>query len=99
MRRTVRIVVPLLALLLAAGHDLPRFRAADRPAGKIADVRRGMSADAVRNLIGPPQQTVRQILFRRHVEQWVYEEPNAGRVELNCPRGEEPYVLTVHTNP
>jgi hypothetical protein len=58
-------------------------------------VRRGMTPTEVRQLLGPPARVARQILFRRHLEQWIYDQPETIRVEFNCVRGEEPYVLTV----
>lgn len=55
----------------------------------------GMSPTDVRGRFGSPGRVVRQILYRRHIEQWVYESPTARRVEFNCVRGREPYVLHV----
>jgi hypothetical protein len=51
-----------------------------------------MSLEEVRPLVGQPKHVYRQILFRRHLEQWQFDE-DAGWVELNCIRGEAPYVL------
>lgn len=80
-------------LVLAAAPLLPG--AAQPPAGRRADaVRRGASADEVRKFLGNPSRIARQVLFQRHLEQWVYDDP-AVRVELLFVRGEEPYVLSV----
>jgi hypothetical protein len=54
-----------------------------------------MTPAEVRDRLGPPARVARQILYRRHIEQWVYDTPAARRVEFNCVRGQEPYVLHV----
>lgn len=74
-----------LTLLLAA------TLAAVPPAERV---HRGQTPTEVRALVGPPSRIARQILFRRHLEQWVYDDPPL-RVEFDCPRGEEPLVRAV----
>jgi hypothetical protein len=69
------------------------------PASRRRNVERvhaGMAADQVRKLLGEPSRTSRQILFRRYVEQWTYEDPPGLWIELNCLKGEEAHVLAVH---
>jgi hypothetical protein len=61
-------------------------------APQVDQLRRGMTPDEVRPFIGQPQQISRQILLRRHIEQWRVDEPFA-LIEWNCQRGEIPYVL------
>jgi hypothetical protein len=80
--RLALIFLSLGTIALAAGEPSP-------------PVVRGLSAAEVRQRLGPPARVSRQILFRRHLEQWVYEEPKALRVEFNCVRGEEPVVCAV----
>ena len=58
-------------------------------------VSRGQTPAEVRGRLGPPLRVSRQILFGRHLEQWVYEDPTPLRVEFNCVRGEEPYVCAI----
>ncbi len=65
-----------------------------QPEAPVA-VRRGMTAAEVRQLLGPPVRVARQALYRRHIEQWVYENPQPIRVILNSVRGEEPVVTAV----
>jgi hypothetical protein len=55
-----------------------------------------MTADEVLKLIGKPDRIARQILFRRHLEQWIYEDL-AARIEFNCLPGEEPRVQSVRS--
>jgi hypothetical protein len=71
----------LLATPAAPPSDLP--------------VARGQSPAEVRGRLGPPLRVSRQILFGRHLEQWVYEEPRPLRVEFSCVRGEEPYACAI----
>ena len=85
----------LAALVLLLGLSTAGVRATAQPAADRTAVRRGMTPAEVRQILGPPARVARQILFRRHLEQWVYDQPEAVRVEFNCVRGEEPYVLTV----
>ena len=83
-----RIVIVALALFAVSP--------ADPPAPKRLDaVKRGMTTDEVKRHLGPPPRTARQILFRRHLEQWHYDYP-AGWVEFQCAKGEEPFVLGVY---
>jgi len=62
-----------------------------------AKVQVGMTAGQVKQLLGRPDQVSRQIVFRRHVEQWRYEQ-FPGWLEFQCPRGEEARVSHVHEN-
>ena len=75
----------LIALLLAAGLL----------AGQEPPIRLGQTAAEVRQRFGPSARVSRQILFRRHLDQWHYESPQALRVEMNCVLGEAPYVCSV----
>lgn len=60
-------------------------------------IRRGMTMAEVKRVLGAPQPSnvSRQVLFRRHIEQWRYEKPSIC-VEFNCVRGEEPFVMHVY---
>jgi hypothetical protein len=62
-------------------------------------VRPGQSPAEVRDRLGPPVRITRQILFRHYVEQWVYDVPQAVRVEFRCSRGRDPYVAAVLPTP
>jgi hypothetical protein len=59
---------------------------------RLEAVRRGMTLEEVRPLVGQPKQISRQILFRRHLEQWQFDD-QAGWIDWNSVRGEPPYVL------
>jgi len=83
-RRALPSILILLATLTA-----PAAPSADVP------VARGQSPADVRARLGPPVRVSRQVLFGRHVEQWVYQEPRPLRVEFNCVRGEDPYVCAI----
>ena len=49
----------------------------------------------VRELLGTPQQVLRQVLYRRYVEQWHYDTPLALCVVLQGIKGQVPRVQTV----
>jgi hypothetical protein len=63
---------------------------------KPAQIRPGMTASEVIESLGQPQRVARQILFRRYLEQWTYDAPAGLVLELDCLRGQDPRVLTVH---
>jgi hypothetical protein len=56
------------------------------------DARAGMPAKVVRQQYGQPVRIPRQVLYRRHIEQWVYENPQSFRVLVSCSRSDEPVV-------
>lgn len=62
-----------------------------------AALRIGMTRDEVKAVLGAPNHVSRQLLFRRHLEQWHYENP-PRTVEFNCRRGEQPYLLQFRTD-
>ena len=80
-------------LVLALPALLARADAPER--GAFGRIRRGMTVDEVKQILGAPARVSREILFRRYVEEWQYDEP-AGWIEFNCVRGEQPYVLNSH---
>jgi hypothetical protein len=78
-----------VTFLLAAGG------LADEPQQPpdTARLRVGMTQAEVKKLYGEPSRVARQILFRRHLEQWVYDGAQPLRIEFNCLRGQEPRVF------
>jgi hypothetical protein len=50
---------------------------------------------ALRELLGPPRQVLRQVLYRRYREQWHYDTPLSVCVVLEGARGQEARVRTV----
>lgn len=58
-------------------------------------LRTGMPPGEVRNLLGLPDRVARQILDGRYLEQWTYIDPPSTWVEFNCPKGKDPYLVTV----
>ncbi len=64
-------------------------------AQRLAAVEPGISPDRVRRLIGAPRAVSRQILYHRCLEQWLYSSPFSVRLEFDCPRGQEPRLLSV----
>jgi hypothetical protein len=91
MNRLARLSVLLGAVLtVSAGPPL----AAPGPVD-LGVTQPGMGMARVRELLGEPERVARQLLFRRHLEQWVYPGDGGGRVEFDCVRGEEPRVIAV----
>jgi hypothetical protein len=84
MRRLLIIGVVLLTL---AGQST-----ADETKSKP---RIGMTADETRKVLKSPKRVSRQILYKRHLEQWTYEDPPV-RIVFNCVRGEESRIVSVH---
>ena len=50
---------------------------------------------AVRELLGPPRLVLRQVLYRRYVEQWHYDTPLNLCVVLEGVKGQGPRVKNV----
>ena len=58
-------------------------------------LRVGDPASVPREWFGPPDRVARQILFRHHVEQWVYTDRISLRIEFDCPPGEEARIVRI----
>jgi hypothetical protein len=84
-----------LALLLPGCLPTDKVPPAERQQN-MARIHAGMSADEVRKLLGSPDHTARQILDRRYVEQWSYDDPPGFWIELDCVKGQDPRVIGVH---
>ncbi|HEX5269136.1 MAG TPA: hypothetical protein VFW33_01550, partial [Gemmataceae bacterium] len=89
------ILSAVLAAVLLAGDGPPAVPAREPAPVEAGKPRPGMTQDEVRQRLGPPKRTARQILYRRYLEQWVYEGANPVRIEFDCVRGKEPQILTV----
>ncbi len=97
-RRWCRAAVLALigaALLLSSPAPAGDAEKPDLPADP-AKWPKDMTQADVRRVLGPPKHIARQILYRRYLEQWVYDGPNSVRIEFDCVRGKEPQILTVH---
>jgi hypothetical protein len=53
----------------------------------------GMTPEQVRGKMGPPTRIARQVLYQRHLEQWVYEKPQAVRLYFEATRGQLPRLV------
>jgi hypothetical protein len=95
------LILAALVTVLLSGDALVRSDdAPNKPQGPVnveKQLRRGMTQADVKALLGEPHRVARQILYRRYLEQWVYDGPNAARIEFDCVRGNEPQILTVHS--
>jgi hypothetical protein len=54
------------------------------------------SPAAAREVLGPPQQVARQILYRRYLEAWSYDSPVSLCLVFDCRTGQEPRLQAVH---
>jgi hypothetical protein len=95
MRWGLFVLTALVAALLFSNRCHSE-RPADPDKPDPGNLRPGMSQAEVLRMRGPPKHMARQILYRRYLEQWVYEGPDAVRIEFDCVRGKEPQILTVH---
>jgi hypothetical protein len=87
-----RICLPILV----SGLLLLRFpsSALAAPPIDLARIKPGMSAQKVRELLGPPRTIARQILYGRYLEQWTYDTP-AVRIEFDWRKGQEKQIQAV----
>jgi hypothetical protein len=63
------------------------------PADSFAKLEPGMTAEQVRRLVRNPKRIARQILYHRHLEQWIYDHPSPARLHFDCRRGEKPQLV------
>ncbi len=88
---TLTVALTFLVTACALGDDLNKpQRTPDAPKLRV-----GMTQTDVKKLFGEPSRVARQILFRRYLEQWVYDGAHPLRIEFNCLRGQEPRVFNV----
>ena len=59
----------------------------------MPQIGKGMTAEQARKLLGAPDHTSRQILYRRYLEQWSYDHPAGLWIELDCVKGQDPRVI------
>ena len=89
----MKLLLALIAVFGAAG-TLASADPPERPA-RLEDIRRGMTMAEVKQVLQSPKHVTREVLFRRFIEEWHYDEP-ACWIEFNCVRGELAYVQNVH---
>jgi hypothetical protein len=97
MKQSLRSHFPLLAgstLLLGLGLGLAAPKDGGDGAEPFAKLERGMTPDQVRERVGPPRRTSRQILSYRYVEQWIYGPPSSARLQFDCLRGQKPQLVS-----
>jgi hypothetical protein len=96
-RKRRRFVIHFVALVFVVFLDRMPVLQATADDRSVREIKKDMTADEVQSLIGKPGRVARQILFRRHLEQWIYDDMNAV-VEFNCRASEEPRVVQVFQN-
>jgi hypothetical protein len=99
MPATARFRLLLGLFLLAAGSTaVTRFlpARAEQPRGGLNALRKGMEPEEVRNVLGEPARTSRQIFLHRGLEQWHYGPAHHVRLVFDCPRGQKPNLLYWH---
>ncbi|HEY7327406.1 MAG TPA: hypothetical protein VH592_07200 [Gemmataceae bacterium] len=82
----------LLAPLISGGAEFAD-KDKDIPKLDLAKLKRGMTPDQVRKLVGAPKHIARQILYHHYREQWVYDAANPVRLTFDCPRGQKAQLL------
>ena len=61
---------------------------------QIDDTNFDQAYGEVHRLLGPPDRRARQVLYRRYLEQWVYDPPLSLRISFDCLAGQDPHVQT-----
>jgi hypothetical protein len=56
----------------------------------------GLTADEVRQILGPPKRVARQILYMRYREMWTYEVPFDLLIDFDGRKGASPRLISVH---
>ena len=94
-----RLQISLLPWLLVIAPAFAAPFPAEPTENQLEALRPGLSLDQVRQMLGPPQRIARQILYHRHLEQWLYDKPHLLRLEFDCPRGREGRLTTIQRSP
>jgi hypothetical protein len=98
-RFPIRLPAAFLAVVLlnhaVAGFGATADRGREDPLPTFSKLRRGMTQEQVRQIVGAPKQIARQIFYHRYREQWVYDTPIPIRLTFDCPRGQMPQLLLV----
>lgn len=82
-----------LSACLGVSHAPPEGPKAPPAASSL---RPGMTAAQVLDLLGPPKRVARQVIYKRCLEQWIYDVPSL-RIELDSVQGQLAHVLSVHS--
>lgn len=91
LHRVVRLLVDAKDLSTAERNRLARLFASRLEKAAPEDVT---------VVLGPSRSMViRQVVYRRYLEQWLYETPLPLAVLVDYSRGQEPRVLAVHALP
>jgi hypothetical protein len=101
MIRAHRFLIPLstvafaLVLLHSTVAGLGEGAEMDRETAlpSFAKLKRGMTPEQVRRIMGAPRHIARQIFYHRYREQWTYDAPVPIRLTFDCPRGQMPQLL------
>jgi hypothetical protein len=89
------IAVFALVLFRSAVAGLGDGAGTDREAAlpSFAKLKRGMTPEQVRGIMGAPRHIARQIFYHRYREQWIYDASVPIRLTFDCPRGQMPQLL------
>ncbi len=88
------LVVLVVRSLFGSGVAQEANRDKDDPVPDFGKLKRGMTPEQVRQLVGAPRQIARQILYHRYREQWIYDTAVPVRITFDCPRGQNPQLLS-----
>ena len=91
----VLVLVPFDSDVLGGDDEKDR----EEPVRDFTKLKRGMTPEQVRQLVGTPPRIARQILYHRYREQWIYETPFPIRLTFDCPRGQMPQLLSIPSLP
>jgi hypothetical protein len=80
--------------LLVKAAAAERLDLARKTAPYVAGAAR--TPEEVRQLLGAPEILSRQVVYRRYLEQWCYQQPLPLCLLWSVPRGESAQLLAVH---
>lgn len=88
------VIVFVVRSLFGSGFAQEANKRTHDPVPDFTKLKRGMTPEQVRQLVGAPKQIARQILYHRYREQWVYDASVPVRLTFDCPRGQKPQLLS-----
>jgi hypothetical protein len=91
--RSLWLLIGAASLVSYFGIKISAHGFEREPAQAFAKLEPGMTAEQVRQQVGPPKRIARQVLYHRYLEQWIYDQPSASRLHFDCHRGEKPQLV------
>lgn len=85
------LFIPLVFMGISLAEEEPLLRE------RMEHIKVGMEIEKeeLEKRLGSPQHKARQVLYRRHIEQWFYTKERGWLIILDCRSGEAPRIRDI----